>query len=125
MKKKLYAQIVIYNSKFLSFFITVSFRLLLFKLMVDCCNASISLIELFSFAAFPSILNGRTGPFWTGSCRGPLGVRRTGGTIPGVLLPLDSSSLTLLLQVPCPPVYGPFRVPRPPRLLVYAYPLLK
>jgi hypothetical protein len=89
-KKNLHAQIVIYNSKFISFFIAVSFRLLLFKLMVDCCNASISLIELFSFAAFPSILNGRPGPFWTGPCRGPLGVRRTGGTIPGVLLPLDN-----------------------------------
>jgi hypothetical protein len=85
-KINLYAQIAIYNSKFLSFFLTVSFRLILFKLMVDCCNASISLIELFSFAAFPSILNGRSGPFWTSPYRGPLGVRRTGGTIPGVLL---------------------------------------
>ena len=88
-KKKFYAQIVIYNFKFLSFFLTVSFRLILFKLMVDCCIVSVSLIKLLLFAACFSFLIGRSGPFWVGPCRGPLGVRRTGGTIPGVILPLE------------------------------------
>jgi hypothetical protein len=57
-------------------------------------------------------LLGRFGPYPFGSYRSPYGVWRTGGTIPGVLLPLDSSSLSSLLPSPHPFSRAP--VPRGP-----------
>jgi hypothetical protein len=51
IKKIFYAQTVIYRSEFLSSFLTVSFRLIQFKLMSNSCFALISFLELFSFAA--------------------------------------------------------------------------